>query len=492
VTPARLLPGLVLPVLLAACSVGPAYKRPAIATPEQWAEATAGAGDPAVAGDWWRAFGSDELDRLVEQSRAASFDIRAAVARVRQAEAQAEIAGAPLLPALSGSFNGQRQRSPSQTFSSEGGDIGTRTVNFNRYSNSFSARLTASYELDFWGKNRAAAQSADASLLASRYARQTVVLTTLSSVADTYFQVLALKDRVALARQSLSDSQEVLRGIELRARVGVATALDVAQQRSLVESERASIAALQGQLVQQTNALAVLLGVMPEQVRVERGGLDGIAAPVVAAGLPSRLLARRPDVAEAEASLVAANADLRSAIAEKYPSLTLTGSGGYQSRALQTLFDPASQLWALAGSLTQSIFQGGRLEGQADLQRARVEELTASYQRAVVAAFSDVENALSGVRQATEQLDAQRAATAAAQQAFNAADAQLRRGTVDTITVLDTQRSLFQAKDALAQAQLARLQSILTLYRVLGGGWDVAQEAGAPASGTLDSGVSGG
>jgi multidrug efflux system outer membrane protein len=459
---------LALPV--AGC-VGPSYERPPIEVPQAWRESDAANPAAEISPDWWRGFASDELNRLIERASTASFDIRAATARIRQAEAQAEISGASLFPTLNASASGTRTKSPSTRLgtSSTGAPVQSDT----RITNSFRTSLSAAYELDFWGKNLNAARAGRASLLATRYAGQTVRMTTLSTVATTYFQILALRERVALARAQLVDAEDVLRGIELRARVGVATELDVAQQRTLVEGERAAIPALERQLSQQIDSLGVLLGMLPQQITIDGQTLDGIAAPAVEVGLPSTLLNRRPDVAQAEEELIAGNANLRTAIASLFPSVSLTATGGYSSQMLDTLINPASRLWSIGTSLAQTIFDGGRLSGQVSQQRGRVEELTANYQKAVVQAFSDVEDALSAVRRSAEQRAAQEKVTEAAAEAYRAAEFRLRAGTIDTTTLLDAQRTLFNAKDSLANARLDYLQTIVTLYRVLGGGWSV-------------------
>lgn len=468
---------LALAAPLAGC-IGPSYERPLIEVPPDWRETDQANPAAAISPDWWRGFASDELNRLIERASTASFDIRAATARIRQAEAQAEIAGASLFPSLTANASGTRTKSPSTRLgtSSTGAPVQSDT----RITNSFSVRATAAYELDFWGKNLNAARAGRASLLASRYAGQTVRMTTVSTVASTYFQILALRERLALARALLVDAEAVLRGIELRARVGVATVLDVAQQRTLVEGERAAIPALERQLTQQIDALAVLLGMLPQQVTIDGASLDGIAAPQVEVGLPSTLLTRRPDVAQAEAELVAGNANLRTAIAALFPSVSLTTTGGYSSQMLDTLINPTSRLWSLGASIAQTIFDGGRLSGQVSQQRGRVEELTANYQKAVVQAFSDVEDALAAVRLSQAQRTAQERVVQAAQEAYQAAEARLRAGTIDTTTLLDAQRTLFNARDSLANARLDYLQTIVTLYRVLGGGWSVqTAEAGS-------------
>jgi outer membrane protein, multidrug efflux system len=455
--------------MVAACTIVTPDPVPTLAPPAAYREAAA-ATVAWPAPDWWRGFGSAELDRLIARAQAGNFDIAAARARIRQADAQATIAGAPLLPTVQFSGGAQRQGSTitASSRTATGLPVGaTRNI----ASNSFDARLTASWEADVWGGNRAAAAAASASVAATRFDADTVALTTVAGVADTYFQILALRERLTLARRSLADAATVLEGVQARALAGTASELDVAQQRSLVESERATIPVLADQLVQRTTALAILVGVAPSELAIGAGEVDDLRVPVPDAGLPADLLRRRPDVAAAEADLIAADQRLKTAIAAKYPATTLTIGRGYESAALRDLLNPASLLFSLAASITQPLFEGGRLDAQVSLERARIEELAQLYQRTVVQAFADVENALSAIARADEEIAARRAALEAARLAFEAAQSRYRAGTVDTITVLDTQRSLSDAEDALAQARLAYLRGVVALHQALGGGW---------------------
>jgi NodT family efflux transporter outer membrane factor (OMF) lipoprotein len=234
---------------------------------------------------------------------------------------------------------------------------------------------------------------------------------------------------------------------------------------------RALIPPLEQTLRQNKVALAVLLGLPPERVKIDGGSLRAVAIPRVTPGLPSELIAQRPDIREAEAQLAAASADVENARAQLLPSFTLTGTGGYESSVLKTLFEPQSAFYNLAAGVTQPIFEGGRLTGNVDLQKGRQDELLQNYRKAVIAGFGDVENALNAIRQTTaaERIEAE--VVASSRKAFDISEQRLREGTVDLVTVLNTQQTLFQAQDALAQARLARLQAIVSLYQALGGGW---------------------
>ncbi len=418
--------------------------------------------------DWWRGFRSRELTGLMEEAQTVNLDIAAATARFKQADAQARIAGAALLPALSGA--GQETYSRTSGSSASGLTIGGREVV------NFSASLSASYELDFWGKNRNAAQAAEETAAATRFDRDVVALTTLTTVANAYFQVLAAQDRIRTAQRNIASAERILNAIKERLRAGTGNDLDVAQQESVLANQRALVPPLRQTLDQNINALATLVSRPPEAVRVAGGSLNNIAAPRVTPGLPSELLTQRPDIRRQEAQLAAATANVGSARAQFFPSIQLTGQGGYQSSALASLFQPQAAFFNMVGSLTQPIFDGGRILGNFELTRARQDELLQTYRKTVVQAFADVDNALMSIRQTTERLRLQRQVVAASRRAFQLSEQQLRAGTADIVTVLNTQLTLFQAEDSLLQAQLARLLAIVSLYQALGGGWEPRME----------------
>ena len=442
---------------LGACSLGPHYHRPAIAAPEHWLiEDGQAASWPQS--EWWHGFGSADLDGFISQAQHANDDLRAAVARVHQADAQRRIAAAPLLPSLEAQASAARTRARTPT-----GGIAT--------GNDFYPLLNASYELDFWGKNRAAYNAASASARASRYDKSTVELTVMAGVATTYFQALELRERLAVAQANLENATRILAGLRLEQQAGTATALDVAQQETAVATLNAALPPLTAQLRQSLDALAVLVGSTPEKVDGRRGSLDELAVPEVRPGLPSQLLARRPDVAHAEAQLIAANADIAQARAAFFPSISLTASGGFESAQLAGLVTPANRVWSLGGSLLQPIFAGGALTGQYQLAKGRYEELLADYHKAVIAALANVEDALVMLQQSSEQVAREREASRQAQRAYEFAQAQLRAGTINVLTLLNTENALFAARDALAQAKYAHLQALVSLYQALGGGW---------------------
>ncbi|HEX2113062.1 MAG TPA: efflux transporter outer membrane subunit, partial [Alphaproteobacteria bacterium] len=320
-------------------------------------------------------------------------------------------------------------------------------------------------------KNRSTLASARSLALASRYDRETIAITVLANVGITYFSVLEFRDRLAIARDNLANAESVLAIVEARVRNGAASALELAQQRTVVANQRAALPALEQQLRQAENALAVLLGETPDALTIASGSLDDITLPEVAPGLPSELLNRRPDIANAEAQLIAANADIGTARAALFPSIQLTAQGGYESTALSSLFNGPGLFWTLVASVTQPIFEGGRLAGQVDLTEARYEELVQTYRSTVINAFRDTEDTLVAIRQLAVQQMLQEEAVAAAQAAFDLADTRYRGGADTLLNVLDAQRTLFQARDQLVQIRSARLQAVVSLFRALGGGW---------------------
>jgi outer membrane protein, multidrug efflux system len=465
-----ILPCLLLP---GACDLGPDYRRPEVEMPAEFRATAATEAAAWPSEDWWHGFHSPELDALIEQARAQNFDIAAAIARIQQADAQVRIAGAAMLPALNASGNASWSHSSISSNRSRAGLTtpsilgGSGTID----THSYSANLNVAYEVDFWGRNRATLQAAKSSAVFSRFDQQVVALTVVTNVANAWFTALGLADRLVVAQRNLADAEQTLAVIRGRLDAGTANALDLAQQQALVDAERATIPALRNQLEQELIGLGILIGRPPESITVRPGSLDNLALPLVSPGLPSELLQRRPDVAAAEAQLVAVNFDIKSARAAFFPTIQLTGSAGFQNTALTTLFGPGGFLASAIASLAQPIFDAGLLRGQLELSKGRYEELLADYLKAVVQAFTDVEDALTAWRFTTEQEALQRRAVASAQRAFDIARAQMQAGTVDVTTVLTAETTLLNDEDNLAQVRLARFQALLNLYKALGGGW---------------------
>jgi NodT family efflux transporter outer membrane factor (OMF) lipoprotein len=458
---------LVLP--LAACTLpiengGSGLTPPARFVASTAQPAPAPAPDPA----WWRAFGAPELDRLMAAAMAQNLDLAASVARLRQADAALRIAGAELLPLVQGDASIARTRGTSA-------NPGTPAEAGRRYGGS----LTASYQIDFWGRLAAQQQAARDTVSAAEFDIGTVTLATQSSVATTLFDLLGVQEQLAVQQENLAAAERTLAILRGRLAFGTSTGLDVAQQETVVAQQRAQVPTLRRLVDANTFALATLTGMMPGDVTVAAQRLGTIRVPEIAPGLPSEVLVRRPDVRQAEAGLAVASADVTVARALMFPSISLTAEAGLQSLALQTLLRPGATIYGIGAGIAQTIFDGGALRAQLDQTRARREEVLAAYRRAILAALQDAETNISALRNDREAVTLQAARVEAAQRAYAVADAQFRAGTIDLLTLLNTQSSLFTARVALAQAQTSRLQAAAALFVALGGGWtvEVARDA---------------
>ncbi len=440
--------------------------------------------------DWWKGFGSADLNALIDQARTRNFDIQAAIARVRQADAQVRIAGAALLPTLNGQASAEWQHLGLATDTSSSrfnGGSGNASIDLHNYS----VGLSAAYQVDFWGHNLSRRQSAVALAEFSRFDQRTVALTVVTNVANTWFTALALADRLALAKRNVADREQTLAVIRGRLQVGTASALDVANQATLVSGEQATIPNFQSQLEQAVISLGILVGEPPERVTVRPGTLTALTLPEVSPGLPSALLERRPDVASAEAQLTASGFDVTTARTAFYPAVNLTGSAGFEAAALNALIYPGGFIASLAAGLTAPLFDGGALRGALEQARGRQAELLADYRKAVVQAFTDVDIALTAWRHGSEQEQLQRVAVDTARQAATIARQQMLAGTADVTAVLTAEAALFTAEDTLAQVRLARVQALLNLYKALGGGWKKSDAEKFPglSPGMLQGGV---
>ena len=469
---------------LAGCILTADKLDPALDVPHKYTRAK---GDPEAALPplaWWRGFRSAELIDLMEQAQTSNLDIAAAIARIVQADGLARQAGAALLPNLSGAASDTRSR-PSANTTTNAIPVTDRTL--------YSTSLSASYVLDFWGRNRALLRAAENTASASRFDREVIALTARVSVANAYFLLLEAQDRIRVARQNLKAAEEIL-AIYVNARAeggrcppntppttaGCGSDFDVAQQASLVAIQRASIPPLVEQAEQNRATLALLIGRAPEHVKIRGGSLDRLAVPRVTPGLPSQLLTQRPDIREAEIKLAAADANVEAARAAFFPTIQLTGQGGFSSAKLHNLLLPSSIFYSAAASVTQPIFDGGLLLGQLDQQKGIREELLADYRKAVISAFTDVEKALVGVQQLTLQEQLQRQAVAEARRAYGLGLERLRGGVLDQATLTLVQQTLFQQTDALVVVRFNRFQAVVALYQALGGGWILDTEPRRP------------
>ncbi|HEY3795568.1 MAG TPA: efflux transporter outer membrane subunit, partial [Bradyrhizobium sp.] len=330
---------------LSGCILGSERPELNLEVPAAYREAQTHSPDTAVpALDWWRGFRSKELTTLMEDAQVFNLDIAVAVAQIVQADAQVGVSGSPLLPSVTGTATAEREKVSTAT---SGGGLGPST-----FSN-YNVGLTASYMIDFWGKNRATLYSAEESATAARYNREVVTLTTLVTVANTYFQVLAAQDELRVARRNLAAAERILTLIKQQFAGGTASQLDLSQQEALVSTERAAIPPLEVTLKQNTAALALLVARAPANFNVRGGALTSIVVPKVTPGMPSELLYQRPDIRQAEAQLASSNFSVESARAAFFPQIQLTATTGVQSASLAALFGPGAWFYTLSAGLTQ-------------------------------------------------------------------------------------------------------------------------------------------
>ncbi len=456
--------------VLSGCIIGTERPELNLEVPANYRDAPKASADAAVPiVDWWRGFRSSELTALMNDAQIYNLDIAVAIAQIVQADAQVGVNGAPLLPTLTGNGSAERQKVSSAT-SSVGSGNGLGGGTFNQFSTS----LTASYMLDFWGKNRATLFAAEENATVQRFNREVVTLSTIVTVANTYFQVLAAQDQIRVTRQNLEAADRILTLIKKQFNGGTASQLDVSQQEALVATQRAAIPPLQVTVGQNIAALALLVGRAAPNFTIHGGSTRQIVVPRVTPGLPSELLYQRPDIRQAEALLAASNFSVESARAAFFPQIQLTGTTGFQSAALASLFTPGAWFYTLTASLTQPIFDGFLLESQ--LKQAKGVQLQdlQAYRKAVLSAFADVEKALIALQQFTLQERLQQQAVAASQQAFDVAEKQLTGGTITLITLLQAEQTLFTAQNTLVQVRLNKLLAATSLFQALGGGWTPA------------------
>jgi multidrug efflux system outer membrane protein len=454
----RLISSVLLAALLSGCSMIPNYERPAVETPASWSEVNAS--EPTqIAKDWWKQFNSAELNSLMEQALVSNTDIGMAVQRVEQARGTLRSTGSSLLPSVDGTGGlGYERRDPGQgkTTSDPVGNVG----------------LGISYELDIFGKNRARTGAASARLQASEYDRDAIALIIMGDVAQTYFNVLNLQERLAIADKNLESAQELLRIVQARFDAGATTLLDVSQQKSDLASTEASRALLEQQTNIARTALAVLVGKAPQNFTVSGNELRTLSVPQIAPGQPSTLLERRPDIRAAEANLIAANADIGAARAAFFPSITL---GLDASILASPLHDPATTVLSLASGLVAPIFKGGLLQGNLDTTNARKLELVENYRKVVLVSFKEVEDALTIVKTSNQREMSLETAMNEARNAYNLSVQQYDAGAIDFQTLLIARQTMYRAEDAFIQTKNERLASSATLFKALGGGW--SQEA---------------
>src|SRR3981189_495437 len=408
---------------------------------------------------WWEVFQDKQLQELIHTALQQNYDVRIAATRILQAQAQLGITRADQLPTISAGAQAVNERNP-------------RTKNFRQFETSANqVDLALTWELDFWGRYRRATESARATLLATEWAREAVINTLVSDVATAYFQLRSLDLQLEISRRTLASRRDSLQLTQTLANGGATSMLDVRQAEQLVFTAAETIPDLERRIEQQENFLSTLLGNNPGPIARGMSLTDQPHAPDVPAGLPSSLLERRPDIREAEARLIAANAQIGVAKAAYFPQINLTADAGYQSSALTSLFTGPAGLWSFGGSLVQPIFTGGRIRSNVKFTEARQQEAALIYQQTIQQAFRGVSDALVEYRKDREFREQQEQLTFSAQDAARLSETRYRGGAASYLEVLTNETNYFDAELGLAQAQLNELLGLVRIYRNLGGGW---------------------
>jgi outer membrane protein, multidrug efflux system len=443
----RLKTAVALSLSLSACSLAPEYQRPEIAAPTGWSAVSGiGSSDQPSMTPFWQELGSDELNTIMKTALAQNLDLEAALHRIEQARAQAKVAGSALYPSVEASGGASRSfQDPRDVTAGRG----TGSVN---------------YEVDLWGKNRDNKAAANFRAAATAFDRDALQLVVTSDTADFYTQALSLNERMRIAENNLKNAQEVLRIIEARYNAGSVSGLEVSQQRVAVNSFRTSLASLNEQRSTTLNALAILLGQAPQNLQTPRDTLAALKLPEVNLTPPATLLTARPDIESAEALLRAANADIGAARAAFFPSLNL----GVDASMAAGFGGPAAAALSLANSVLAPIFTGGRLTGNLESVTARQKELAAQYQKIVLVAFQEVEDALAAFKNANEQVAISRETVRESQNAYDIAKARFDAGAIDYLTLLETQRSLYQAQDTEIANYQDQIAAFIQVRKALG------------------------
>jgi outer membrane protein, multidrug efflux system len=451
-------------LLCAGCAVGPNYKRPKVDVPGTYRGALPPpATQPATEslGDqkWWDVFQDKQLQDLIHAALQQNYDVRIAATRILEAQAQLGITRADQLPSVNGEALAVNERNP-------------QTKLFRQYDTSANQLdLSLAWELDFWGKYRRATESARAILLANQWARDAIVSTLVSDVATAYFQLRSLDLQLEISRRTLASRQDSLQLTQTLANGGATSMLDVRQAEQLVDTAAETIPDLERRIEQQENFLSTLLGNNPGPIARGLKLTEQSHPPDVPAGLPSTLLERRPDIREAEAQLIAANAQIGVAKAAYFPQINLTATAGYQSSALTSLFTGPAGLWNFGGSLVQPVFAGGRIRSNVRFTEAREQEALLTYRQTIQQAFRGVSDALVEYHKDREFREYQQQLAFSAQDAARLSEMRYRGGAASYLEVLTNETNYFDAELGLAQAQSNELVGLVLIYRNLGGGW---------------------
>ena len=454
---------LAVAVLLSGCAVGPNYKRPVVNVPTDYRAAVPKQSDSAASlgnEKWWDLYQDPVLTQLIHTALEKNYDVRIAATRVLEAQSQLGITRANQLPSASvgaSIYSEQNAKTSNQ---------------FPPYQvNAGQLNLSAIWNLDFWGKYRRQTEEARAQLLVTKWGQQAVISSLVANVATAYFELRALDSELDIAKRTLGSRQQSLQLTQVLATHGSASDLDVSQSEQLVYTASGTIPDLERQIEQQENLLSILLGEIPGSIP---RGLPLIEQPVpetVPAGLPSELLERRPDIREAEATIMAANAQIGVAKASFFPSLALTGTGGLESNALNRFLQQPSQTWSAAFSISQPIFEGGRLRSQLRLSRAQWQETALFYQQTVQTALQQVSDSLVASQKNREFREQQELLVQAAERSDRLSMFLYEQGGASYLQVLTNETNYFSAELNLVQAQLNERLALVQLYQALGGGW---------------------
>jgi len=450
-------------LLLTGCTLGPKYKRPTVAVPDTYRGLAPEAGSQSATSfgeeKWWNVFQDPQLQALIRAALAQNYDVRIAAVRVLQAQALLGITRADQFPTIAAGVSTSNERFPATTI--------TRAFE----TSPSQVNLSLFWELDFWGKFRRATEASRASLLATEWGQKAVASSLVSNVASAYFQLLELDSEMNISRRTLESRKESLRLVEVRAKGGVTSLIDVRQSEQLVFTAAAGIPDLERRIEQQENLISILLGNNPAPVTRGKPLVENPLLPVLPAGLPSSLLERRPDIQSSEQQLVAANARIGVAKAAYFPQITLTAVGGYQSSALTDLFSGPAGLWSFGGQLAQPIFTGGRIRSNVRLTEAQRQETVLLYQQSIQQAFREVSDSLVAYRKNQEFRSQQELLTNSAQDTTRLANMRYQGGVTSYLEVLDSDTRYFDAQIGLAQAELNERLAMVQLYNALGGGW---------------------
>jgi outer membrane protein, multidrug efflux system len=449
--------------LAAGCTVGPNYQRPAIATPSVYRSANQSAASSAESlGDekWSEVFQDPVLQQLIRKALQHNYNVQIAAARVLEAQAQLGITRANQFPTAAAGAEGYSEQNP------------RIASTFPAYeANDAQLDLSVIWNLDFWGKYRRETEAARANLLASEWGRRAVITSVVSSVAADYFQLRELDLALDISNRTLQSRQDSLRLTSVLNKNGSASTLDLRQSEQLVYTASETIPDLERQIIQQEDVLSILLGENPDVIPRGRALTEQPAPPIVPPGLPSQLLERRPDIREAEENLIAANAQIGVAKAAYFPSISLTGTAGFESYDLAKLFTGSAGLWNTAASLTQPVFEAGGLRAGLRLAEAQQQQLLLTYKETIVVAFQQVADALVAYQKDRQFREQQELLTSAAQDTDRLSNMLYQNGGASYLQVLTAETNYFAAELNLAQAQLNERLSLVQLYNALGGGW---------------------